>query len=119
MSVFFSIETGLSKSVHFLLSVFTKTSAVLAVLQKVSPQTLSALLAVFYDVMKFVAEGGQVAALLQAGNPQAALGTVLSATTQILLTQIAADLQTGEKVIVDDLNELGIAIKTPTPTAAA
>lgn len=119
MSVFTSVESGLSKSIHFILSVFTKTSAVIAVLQKVSPQTLSAMLAIFYDVMKFVTEGGQVAALFASGQTQVALNTVISPTTQALLAQLEADIVAGEKVVVADLSDLGIAIKTPAPTTAA
>lgn len=117
MSILSSVESGLSKGIHFILSVFTKTSAVLAVLAKVSPQTLAAMLAVFYDFMNFVAEGGSVATLFETGQTTVAINTIISPTTQTLLAQLEADIKAGEKVIVDDLTELGVALKTPTPAA--
>lgn len=117
MSILGSIESGLDKATQFVLNIFTKTSAVLAVLQKISPSTVAAMLAVFYDVMGFVQEGATIAGEVTTGNYGAAIGTVLSATTQTLLNNLKTGIASGEAVIVSDLNELGIAVKTAVPAA--
>ncbi len=117
MSFLTTIISGLSKAENFLINVFTKGSAVLAVLSKVSPTTLAAILAVFYDVAKAAVAAGEEAAAIASGNFVTA--ATLSATTLALVGQLVTDLKTADSQIVDDFNQLGIAINTPTTTTNA
>jgi hypothetical protein len=113
MSIFTDIESGVPKFVNFFISVFTKTSAVISVIEKLTPTTLSAMLAVFYDLMSFIAQGGSVVAAIKTGN----FANVFSTTTLGLISKFEADLKAGEAVIVADVKALGVAIKTPAPAA--
>lgn len=116
MSIFGSIASGLSKAASFLVSVFTKTSTVVAILEKITPTTLAAILAVFYDVVKFItSESATAGADIASGNYVGAINDVFSANTKTLLAQIAADAKTLESDIAADLQALGI---TDAPPAA-
>jgi hypothetical protein len=115
MSILNEVESGLSKSVNFILSVFTKTSAVIKVLEAVTPKTLSAMLAIFYDVTAFITAGGSIVASIKTGN----FAGVFSSTTLTLISQFEADLKAGEVDILADIKELGVAVETPAPTPAA
>jgi hypothetical protein len=113
MSIFTDIESGVPKFVNFFISVFTKTSAVISVLEKLTPTTLSAMLAIFYDVTSFIADGGSIVAAIKTGN----FANVFSTTTLGLISKFEADLKAGEAVIVADVKALGVAIETPAPAA--
>lgn len=117
MSIFTSIATGVDKAAHFLISVFTKTEAVVSVVSKVSPKTLAVILAVFYDLAKFIAQGGTVAADIASGNFAKALADAISPTTQALIVSFEDDVKAADATIVEDLKELGIAFSTTTPAA--
>ena len=121
MSFLGTVASDISKGVAFVLKVFSKTQAVVAVLQKVGPGTIAALLAVFYDVTKFlVVEAAGVTAAtaeVKALNFAGALTDVFSDTTKTLLQQIIADFHAADAVIVSDFHELGIAAKSSVPVA--
>lgn len=119
MSVFSSIISGLSKAENFLVSVLTKTTAVATVLASISPKTLSAILALFYDVMKAVTAGSAAFADLTSGNIAGAGTIILSPTTIALLTAIEGDIKNVDAVVIADLKALGIAIETPSVPVAA
>jgi hypothetical protein len=113
MSVLSDIEGDVPKFVNFFISVFTKTSAVIAVIQKLTPTTLAAMLAIFYDVTSFIAQGGSIVAAIKTGN----FANVFSTTTLGLISKFEADLKAGEAAIVADVKALGVAIETPAPAA--
>lgn len=115
MSFISSVTSGLSKAESFLINIFTKTSQIVSVLQKVGPGTLAAILAVFYDVTRFLAsEAANVATAAgdaKALNFSGALSDVFTPATQTLLTNLIADFKAAEATVVSDFSELGIAIK--------
>ena len=121
MSFLGTVVSDISKGVSFVLKVFSKTQAVVAVLQKVGPGTVAALLAVFYDVTKFlVAESAGVVAAegdVKALNFAGALNDVFSDTTKALLHEIVTDFHAADVVVVNDFHELGIAAKSTVPVS--
>jgi len=117
MSFLTSVISGLSKAENFLISIFTKASAVAKVITSVSPKTLAAVLAVFYDITKLIASEGVAVADISSGKYQQGVGELFSPTTQALLTAIAADIKDLDSTVIDDLKKLGIAINPPAAVA--
>lgn len=121
MSLLSSIESGLDKAVSFIVKVFTKTAEVVTVIQKVGPSTLAAILAVFYDVSKFlITESANVAAAtadVKTLNFTAALSDVFTPATQTILMQLITDFKAAETQVVADFSDLGIAVSSPKPSA--
>lgn len=109
----------MTKFLSFLFRVLTGTPAVLQTLGKVSGPTLAAILAVFYDVMKFlVTEGGAIKSITS-GDVSVGISTILSEQTRELVAKIATDFTTAEKTVVDDFHQLGIAASTGSGTTTA
>ena len=108
MSIFSSIGKGLDKFGSFILNVFTKTSAAIDVLQKVGPGTLAAILAVFYDLMKFLLTAQNDVANIEAGNITGTIQDILSIQTRTLLAKLVTDVKAAESAVVNDLQQLGI-----------
>lgn len=113
MSILSDIGSGLSKATSFLLKVFTKTNSVIGTIGRLSPATLAAMLAVFYDVMKTVTAVGAIGADVSSGALPAAFA--LSETTLTLVKQIGIDAKAAESIVVADLQSLGI-ISAATPS---
>ena len=109
MSIFTSIIGGLSKFESFIVKVLGKTSQVIAVLQKVTPSTIAAILAVFYDITKAVAT-------VEVDYATRNLADILSPQTQALLKQFVADVKALESTAVSDAQALNLAITGTIPT---
>lgn len=110
MSIFSSIISGLSKAENFLISMFTKGSTIAAMVAKLSPNVLAAILALFYDVMKTLLSAETAVKDATTGDIMGAI--TVSQTTWALLQQVKSDFIAGEKVIVSDIEQLGIAAST-------
>lgn len=99
MSLITDIEAKAAKAISFVINIFTHTSAVIDILKKLTPGTLAAMLAVFYDVLSFLMKEE---AAVQSGN----IADVFSADTKALLAQIVTDSKTAESVIASDIAAL-------------
>jgi hypothetical protein len=108
MSIFTSIGAGISKSISFLVNVFTKVDEVDKMFVALAPATKAAILATFYDVTKTVTAGTEAAGAAEAGNIPAAFS--LSETTLGLVKSVVADAKTDASVIAADLKALGIIV---------
>jgi hypothetical protein len=109
------IETGISTSIKFITTVFSKTAEVDKILVGLAPQTKAALLATFYDVVKTGVSAEGVVQDASVGNFTGAV--TLSSTTVTLVKDVWSDLKTDESVAKADLTALG-AINAPATPAA-
>jgi PPE-repeat protein len=108
MSIFTSIGAGISKSISFLVNVFTKTKEVEDMFVALAPATKAAILATFYDVSKTVAAASAAAGAAEVGNVPLAI--TLSETTLSLIKAVVADAKKDASVIANDLKALGVII---------
>lgn len=107
MSLISTITTKVSKFALYFWHVLLNTPDVLSVLSKLSPQTIAAVLAVFYDIVKFfTTEAATTGAAIADKNFGTALTDILSSETQTLLAQIITDAKTLGTVIANDIAEL-------------
>jgi len=108
MSIFTSIGAGISKSISFLVNVFTKTKEVEDLFVSLAPATKAAMLATFYDVTKTVTSALAAAGAAETGNIPTTI--TLSETTLGLLKSVVADAKTDASVIAVDLKALGVIV---------
>jgi hypothetical protein len=105
MSIFTSIGAGISKSISFLVNVFTKIDEIDKAFVAFAPATKAAMLATFYDVATAVASATAAAGAAEAGNIPAAFS--LSETTLGLVRSVVAAAKVDASVIAADLKILG------------
>jgi hypothetical protein len=105
MSIFTSIGAGISKSISFLVNVFTKIDEVDKAFVSFAPATKAAILATFYDVSTAVAAGTAAATAAESGNIPSAV--TLSETTIGLVKSVVAAAKVDASVIAADLKILG------------
>jgi hypothetical protein len=110
MSFFSSITSGLSKGIAFIEKVFTQTENYATIVSKLTPTVLAAVLAVFYDVLKFIESSESVATDLTSGQVQAGI-SIFSSTTIGLLEKVWTDAKAGEANVVAAFK----ALELPTP----
>ena len=106
MSFFSSIASGLFKGIAFIEKVFTETSNYAAILSKLSPTIMAAILATFYDVVKAL-EAAEAAALA-AGAGDIPVAFTLSETTLALLQKVWLDLKADDAAAVAAFKALSL-----------
>jgi hypothetical protein len=108
MALFSDLATDGQKISTFLSNLVSGVSKLKTIISQLSGPTIAASAAVFYDVVKAVDAGEGAAATAATGNVPAAI--TLSQTTIALVKQVVTDFHAGEKIIVSDFTELGIAL---------
>ena len=109
MSFLTDIGHARSKSVTFIVKIFSRSEDVIAIISKLSAPTLAAMLAVFYDVLNFAQTE---TCNVETGNVTA----ILTPTTLTLLAKVVEDSKTAESVIAADvaaLKALGQTVPAP------
>ena len=102
MSIFTSIGAGISKSISFLVNVFTKMDEVNKTFVALAPATKAAMLATFYDVTTATTSALAAAGAAESGNIPSAF--TLSETTLGLIKTVVADVATSVVVFVPSGN---------------
>lgn len=108
MSIFNELALDGEKIETFLVNLVNGGKKLQALFTSLSPKTLAAASAVFYDVVKTVASAESAASSAASGNLAGAV--TLSETTFSLVQGLVADAKSGEAVIVADFKALEIAI---------
>ena len=108
MGIFTSIGAGISKSISFLVNVFTKMDEVNKTFVALAPATKAAMLATFYDVTTATTSALAAAGAAESGNIPTAI--TLSETTMGLIKSVVVDAKNDASVIATDLKALGVIL---------